>query len=618
MNRNNLKQSLLQPARWNGDIMCGIVGYSGPKEPLPILINGLSRLEYRGYDSAGIAISDGNKIIVEKKEGKLDVLKNHLKDSNIKGNLGIGHTRWATHGVPNDVNAHPHSDNSEEFAIIHNGIIENYAEIKKDLLEKGFKFKSDTDTEVVAVELSRKWNGQLLKTVTDVAKTLEGTYALVVTTTREEGTIVAGRLMSPLVLGVGENEVFLASDAAAILEHTNKMIFLENGDFVEIKNGQYKLFDSELNEIEREIQEIDWEVSEAEKLGYDHFMYKEILEQSEVIERTISGRLEKNSKEIPIKQDEASKYEKIWIVACGTAYHAGLFGKDIFEKGLGVPVSVELASEFRYREPIVGENDLGIVISQSGETMDTIAATELLKENGAHVLALVNVVGSSLARMADSVFYLHVGPEIGVASTKAYLGMLVGQLLLAKHWDSANKLDVSFNEIAELPKLIQETMACEKQIKEISEIICKKNDIYFIGRGLDYALAAEGALKLKEISYLHAEALAAGELKHGTLALIEEGTPIIVTASQNHLLDKTTSNVQEVIARGAYVIAIGDNQSEKLENISDEYVTLPDSNEILTTVISIIPLQFIAYHVANLNGESIDQPRNLAKSVTVE
>ena len=618
MNRNNLKQSLLQPARWNGDIMCGIVGYSGPKEPLPILINGLSRLEYRGYDSAGIAISDGNKIIVEKKEGKLDVLKNHLKDSNIKGNLGIGHTRWATHGVPNDVNAHPHSDNSEEFAIIHNGIIENYAEIKKDLLEKGFKFKSDTDTEVVAVELSRKWNGQLLKTVTDVAKTLEGTYALVVTTTREEGTIVAGRLMSPLVLGVGENEVFLASDSAAILEHTNKMIFLENGDFVEIKNGQYKLFDSELNEIEREIQEIDWEVSEAEKLGYDHFMYKEILEQSEVIERTISGRLEKSSKEIPIKQDEASKYEKIWIVACGTAYHAGLFGKDIFEKVLGVPVSVELASEFRYREPIVGENDLGIVISQSGETMDTIAATELLKENGAHVLALVNVVGSSLARMADSVFYLHVGPEIGVASTKAYLGMLVGQLLLAKHWDSANKLDVSFNEIAELPKLIEETMACEKQIKEISEIICKKNDIYFIGRGLDYALAAEGALKLKEISYLHAEALAAGELKHGTLALIEEGTPIIVTASQNHLLDKTTSNVQEVIARGAYVIAIGDNQSEKLENISDEYVTLPDSNEILTTVISIIPLQFIAYHVANLNGESIDQPRNLAKSVTVE
>ena len=598
--------------------MCGIVGYSGPKETLPILINGLSRLEYRGYDSAGIAISDGNKITIEKKEGKLDVLKDHLKNNQMSGNVGIGHTRWATHGVPNDVNAHPHSDNNEEFAIIHNGIIENYAEIKKDLLNEGFKFKSDTDTEIVAVELSRKWSGELLKTVVDVANSLEGTYALLVTTTKEEGTIVAGRLMSPLVLGVGDDEVFLASDSAAILEHTKKMIFLENGDFVEIKNGKYKLFDSDLNEIEREIQEINWEVSEAEKSGYDHFMYKEILEQSEVIERTISGRLDTNSDDIPIMSDRASKFEKIWIVACGTAYHAGLFGKDLFEKVLGVPVSVELASEFRYREPIVGKNDLGIVISQSGETMDTIAATELLKENGSHVLALVNVVGSSLARMADSVFYLHVGPEIGVASTKAYLGMLVSQLVLAKHWDSKNRLDVSFDEIAELPNLIDKTMACENQIKKISEKIYKKNDIYFIGRGLDYALAAEGALKLKEISYLHAEALAAGELKHGTLALVEEGTPVIVTASQNHLLDKTTSNVQEVIARGAYVIAIGDSASEKLENISNDYVTLPDSNEILTTVISIIPLQFIAYHVANKNGQSIDQPRNLAKSVTVE
>ena len=598
--------------------MCGIIGYSGPKEPLPILISGLSRLEYRGYDSAGVALIDGDNLSIEKKEGKLSVLKEHLEGTLIKGNIGIGHTRWATHGVPSDVNAHPHADNANEFAIIHNGIIENYAELKDDLIQDDYSFISETDTEVVAVELSRKWNGELLDTVLDVAKSLDGTYALVVTSTKQPGTIVAGRMMSPLVLGVGEGEVFLASDSAAILEYTNKMIFLENGDFVEINDGNFTLYDIEKNVITRDIQVIDWEVSEAEKAGHDHFMYKEILEQAEVIERTITGRIEKNSTEIPIHLDKAKKFEKIWIVACGTAYHAGLFGKDLFEKVLGVPVSVELASEFRYREPIVGENDLGIVISQSGETMDTIAATELLKENGAHVLALVNVVGSSLARMADSVFYLHVGPEIGVASTKAYLGMLVGQLLLAKHWDSADKLDVSFDEISELPKLIDQTMACEKQIKDISEKIYKKNDIYFIGRGLDYALAAEGALKLKEISYLHAEALAAGELKHGTLALIEDGTPVIVTASQNHLLDKTTSNVQEVIARGAYVIAIGDNQSKKLENISDEYVTLPDSNEILTTVISIIPLQFIAYHVANLNGESIDQPRNLAKSVTVE
>ena len=598
--------------------MCGIVGYSGPKEPLPILLGGLSRLEYRGYDSSGIAILNNNDLIVEKKEGKLSSLIQHLEGKTIKGSIGIGHTRWATHGVPSDKNAHPHSDNQNEFAIIHNGIVENYSEMKDELIEQGYNFSSDTDTEVVAVELSKEWSGDLLETVLNVAKKLEGTYALVVTTVKQPDVIVAGRMMSPLVLGIGDDEVFLASDSAAILEHTNKMIFLENGDFVKIENGHFELFDINKNKISREIQVIDWEVSEAEKGGHDHFMYKEILEQPEVIERTISGRLAGSESDIPISKEEAQKFEKIWIVACGTAYHAGLFGKDLFEKVLGVPVSVELASEFRYREPIVGKNDLGIVISQSGETMDTIAATELLKENNAHVLAFVNVVGSSLARMADSVLYLHVGPEIGVASTKAYLGMLIGQLLVAKHWDEENKLNISYDEINELPKLIQETLNCEDQIKSLSKKISKKKDIYFIGRGLDYALAAEGALKLKEISYLHAEALAAGELKHGTLALIEDDTPVIVTASQNHLLDKTTSNVQEVIARGAYVISIGDNSSKKLEDISNEYVTLPTTSEVLSTIISIIPLQFIAYHVANLNGESIDQPRNLAKSVTVE
>ena len=598
--------------------MCGIIGYSGPKQPLPILLDGLSRLEYRGYDSAGIAITDGQNLTIEKKEGKLQVLKDHLLNKEINGNIGIGHTRWATHGVPSDENAHPHYDRNKDFAIIHNGIIENYAEMKEELQSDDYQFESETDTEVVAVELSKQWTGNLLETVCKVAKELDGTYALVVTTTKQSDTIVAGRMMSPLVLGVGEGEVFLASDSAAILEHTNKMIFLENGDFVEIKDGSYQLFDINMNKISREVQEIDWKVSEAEKSGHDHFMYKEILEQAEVIERTITGRLEIGSEEIPVDLNKAKQFEKIWIVACGTAYHAGLFGKDLFEKVLGVPVSVELASEFRYREPIVGKNDLAIVISQSGETMDTIAATELLKENNAHVLALVNVVGSSLARMADSVLYLHVGPEIGVASTKAYLGMLVGQLLLAKHWDESENLETTFDEIKQLPSLIKETLKCETQIKEISKSINEKKDIYFIGRGLDYALAAEGALKLKEISYLHAEALAAGELKHGTLALIENGTPVIVTASQHHLLDKTTSNVQEVKARGAYVIAIGDNSSKKLQDISNDYVTLPEASEMLSTIVSIIPLQFIAYHVANLNGESIDQPRNLAKSVTVE
>jgi len=598
--------------------MCGIIGYSGPKNPLPILINGLSRLEYRGYDSSGIAILDGANLIVEKKEGKLQVLKDHLEGKHFNGNIGVGHTRWATHGVPSDLNAHPHTDNKKEFAIIHNGIIENYSELKDELVNKGFNFTSETDTEVVAVELSSKWTGNLLQTVTNVAKNLKGTFALVVTTTKEPNKIVAGRMMSPLVLGVGDEEVFLASDSAAILEHTNKMVFLENGDFVEITDGTYKIFDINLNEIKREVQDIDWEISEAEKSGYEHFMYKEIIEQPEMIEKTLSGRLVENSIGIPIQLNEVRNFEKIWIVACGTAYHAGLFGKDLFEKVLGVPVSVELASEFRYREPIVGNKDLGIVISQSGETMDTIAATELLKENGAHVLALVNVVGSSLARMSDSVMYLHVGPEIGVASTKAYLGMLVAQLVLAKHWDIENKLNITFEEIKNIPKLVKESLECETEIINIAKGISKKNDIYFIGRGLDYALAAEGALKLKEISYLHAEALAAGELKHGTLALIEEGTPVIVTASQSHLLDKTTSNVQEVKARGAFVIAVGDDNSKKMEKISDQFISLPNAHSLLSTIISIIPLQLIAYHVAKLNGESIDQPRNLAKSVTVE
>ena len=344
--------------------MCGIIGYSGPKQPLPILLEGLSRLEYRGYDSAGIAITDGPNLTIEKKEGKLQVLKDHLLDKEINGNIGIGHTRWATHGVPSDENAHPHYDRNKDFAIIHNGIIENYAEMKEELQSDDYQFESETDTEVVAVELSKQWTGNLLETVCKVAKELDGTYALVVTTTKQSDTIVAGRMMSPLVLGVGEGEVFLASDSAAILEHTNKMIFLENGDFVEIKDGSYQLFDINMNKISREVQEIDWKVSEAEKSGHDHFMYKEILEQAEVIERTITGRLEIGSEEIPVDLNKAKQFEKIWIVACGTAYHAGLFGKDLFEKVLGVPVSVELASEFRYREPIVVENDLKQILTE--------------------------------------------------------------------------------------------------------------------------------------------------------------------------------------------------------------------------------------------------------------
>ena len=602
--------------------MCGIVAYSGSKDPLSLLINGLSRLEYRGYDSSGIAIVSLEGLFVEKKSGKINELKRVLEDKTIKGSVGIGHTRWATHGVPNDENAHPHLNEDRKFALVHNGIIENYVQIKEDLIGEGVEFSSDTDTEVVVQKLAKDWDGDLLSTTLGVAKELRGTYALVIVSELEPDTIIAGRMMSPLVMGVGDGEMFLASDASAIIEHTNKMIFLENGDFVKIQGGNYKLFNLEGEKIEREIEVVDWEIEEAEKGGHEHYMYKEIIEQPESIKNTLSGRIDGeffNSK-FNIDRSKALKYKKIWIVACGTAYHAGLFGRELFEKSLGIPVEVELASEFRYREPIISKNDLGIIISQSGETMDTIAAAELLKDNGCELLGIVNVVGSSLARMSDHLMYLHVGPEIGVASTKAYIGMLTAQLLLANHWDDQDgaSLGVTKEDMQGLPDLIEKSLLLEDEIKKIAEDIHKHESVYFIGRGLDFSLAAEGALKLKEISYLHAEALPAGELKHGTLALIDNGVPVIVTGSQSSLIEKTVSNVQEVIARGGNVIGIGDSSANSLETICDTFLKLPDAPDTISTILSIIPLQLPAYHVAYKRGESIDQPRNLAKSVTVE
>ena len=602
--------------------MCGIVAYSGSKDPLSLLINGLSRLEYRGYDSSGIAIVSPEGLFVEKKSGKINELKRVLEDKTISGSVGIGHTRWATHGVPNDENAHPHLNEDRKFALVHNGIIENYVQIKEDLVGEGVEFSSDTDTEVVVQKLAKDWDGDLLSTTLRVAKELRGTYALVIVSELEPDTIIAGRMMSPLVIGVGDGEMFLASDASAIIEHTNKMIFLENGDFVKIQGANYKLFNLEGEKIEREIEVVDWEIEDAEKGGYEHYMYKEIIEQPESIRNTLSERIDGEffTSKFQIDRSKALKYKKIWIVACGTAYHAGLFGRELFEKSLGIPVEVELASEFRYRDPIISKDDLGIIISQSGETMDTIAAAELLKENGCELLGIVNVVGSSLARMSDHLMYLHVGPEIGVASTKAYIGMLTAQLLLANHWDDQDgaSLGVTKEDMQGLPDLIEKSLLLEDEIKNIAEDIHKHESVYFIGRGLDFSLAAEGALKLKEISYLHAEALPAGELKHGTLALIDNGVPVIVTGSQSSLIEKTVSNVQEVIARGGNIIGIGDSSANSLEAICDTFLKLPDAPDTISTILSIIPLQFLAYHVAYKRGESIDQPRNLAKSVTVE
>ena len=602
--------------------MCGIVAYSGSKDPLSLLVNGLSRLEYRGYDSSGVAVVSSGELFIEKKSGKLTELKDALEGKTASGSVGIGHTRWATHGVPNDQNAHPHQNVDNKFALVHNGIIENYVQMKESLVSDGVEFTSDTDTEVVVQQLAKEWDGDLLSTTLGVAKNLKGTYALVIVSEYEPDTIVAGRMMSPLVMGIGDGEMFLASDAAAMIEHTNKMVFLENGDFVKIQGGSYEIFDIHGEKIEREIEVVDWKIDEAEKGGHEHYMYKEIIEQPEAIRNTLSERIDGDffTSEFKIDREKALKYKKIWIVACGTAYHAGLFGRELFEKSLGIPVEVELASEFRYRDPIVSKDDLGIIISQSGETMDTIAAADLLKDKGCELLGIVNVVGSSLARMSDHLMYLHVGPEIGVASTKAYIGMLTAQLLLANHWDEKNgtSLGITKEDIHALPNLIEKSLLLEDQIKKIAEDIHKHESVYFIGRGLDFSLAAEGALKLKEISYLHAEALPAGELKHGTLALIDDGVPVIVTGSQSSLIEKTVSNVQEVIARGGNVIGIGDSSAKKLESICDTFLKLPDAPDTISTILSIVPLQFLAYHVAYKRGESIDQPRNLAKSVTVE
>ena len=602
--------------------MCGIVAYSGSKDPLSLLVNGLSRLEYRGYDSSGVAVGSSGELFIEKKSGKLTELKDALEGKTASGSVGIGHTRWATHGVPNDQNAHPHQNVDNKFALVHNGIIENYVQMKESLVSDGVEFTSDTDTEVVVQQLAKEWDGDLLSTTLGVAKNLKGTYALVIVSEYEPDTIVAGRMMSPLVMGIGDGEMFLASDAAAMIEHTNKMVFLENGDFVKIQGGSYEIFDIHGEKIEREIEVVDWKIDEAEKGGHEHYMYKEIIEQPEAIRNTLSERIDGDffTSEFKIDREKALKYKKIWIVACGTAYHAGLFGRELFEKSLGIPVEVELASEFRYRDPIVSKDDLGIIISQSGETMDTIAAADLLKDKGCELLGIVNVVGSSLARMSDHLMYLHVGPEIGVASTKAYIGMLTAQLLLANHWDEKNgtSLGITKEDIHALPNLIEKSLLLEDQIKKIAEDIHKHESVYFIGRGLDFSLAAEGALKLKEISYLHAEALPAGELKHGTLALIDDGVPVIVTGSQSSLIEKTVSNVQEVIARGGNVIGIGDSSAKKLESICDTFLKLPDAPDTISTILSIVPLQFLAYHVAYKRGESIDQPRNLAKSVTVE
>ena len=608
--------------------MCGIVGYIGKSDGQKFVLNGLEKLEYRGYDSSGIVTVSDNLLHLTKKKGRLQVLRDELEQHPLRGHLALGHTRWATHGAPSDVNAHPHTDEKGEFAIVHNGIIENYMELKHDLQEKGHHFLSDTDTEVIAHLLAEYDTGNLLDTVYEVKKHLQGAYALGIVSKNEPDTLIAVRKESPLIIGVGKEENFIASDIPAILEHTRDVYFIENGEVVVLTKDNVTIFDENRNLVTREVKHIDWDMSAATKAGYPHFMLKEIHEQPQAIRDTVKHRLQQDGTvslgDVAWTKELLQDIHKIYIVACGTAYNAGRVGKVALERLTGIPVETDLASEFRYRDPFVNEHTLLILVSQSGETADTLAALREGKRKGARIFSITNVIGSSIARESDDVFYTWAGPEIAVASTKAYTTQLVAFYLIAMNMAlllgkmERSEYDRLLTEILALSDKIELMLKKESDIKQIADSIKDKNAVFYLGRNMDYNSALEGALKLKEISYIFTEAFAAGELKHGTIALIEEGTPVITIATQTALLDKTFSNMQEVKARGAHLIAFTRESATTICNEADVTVTIPECPDLLMPVVSIVPAQLLAYYTSVLKGNDVDKPRNLAKSVTVE
>lgn len=608
--------------------MCGIVGYIGAKQAQQILLEGLSKLEYRGYDSAGIAVLNGDVLKVEKTEGRLQDLEDKLAGSGLSGKIGIGHTRWATHGKPSDQNAHPHTDQQERFAVVHNGIIENYMELKEELTAKGHQFESETDTEVIAKLLAELDDGNLVTTVQKVVARLQGAFALGVIHQAEPDKLVAVRFASPLVIGVGKGENFIASDIPAILKYTRDVYILEDGEMAVLTADHIQLMKIDGTPVERKAMQVTWDMETAEKGGYDHFMLKEINEQPKAIKDTFSSRLKDGlvdlSGEISLLPQNIYEIDKIQIVACGTAYHAGLVGKVAFEEFTRIPVEVDIASEYRYRNSIITDRTLVIVISQSGETADTLAALREAKRSGAKVLAITNVVGSSVAREADEVIITWAGPEIAVASTKAYTTQLIALYLLAIYFAQVlgtkdeSELRNVVSSLKQLPELVEQVLTIEPEIKEIASEIAKHQNLFYLGRGLDYAVALEGSLKLKELSYIHSEAYAAGELKHGTLALIEEGVPVISLATQQSIYEKMLSNIQEVKARGAYVLGIAKENDTELQKNVDRVIYLPETIDFLAPVLTVVPLQLLAYHTCLERGFDVDKPRNLAKSVTVE
>lgn len=613
--------------------MCGIVGYIGTKKACPILLAGLTRLEYRGYDSAGISTIEKDGLSIMKDKGRVKNLSNLDGIDKLEGTIGIAHTRWATHGKPSKENSHPHQDNSKTFSVVHNGIIENYNELRKFLTEKGYTFYSQTDTEVIPNLIhyyftndTKNDNLKFLRAVRNACLDLKGSFALEIISSFYPDNMIVVRKDSPLVIGTCEDEKYLSSDIPAILSYTKDFYLLNDLEFVVLTKDSAKFYDKDLNEIEKKTESIEWNATAAEKEGYDDFMLKEIFEQPTAIRETIGAKVNVNSKcefdELKFTKEYLSSLNKIYIVACGTAMHAGLTGKNSIEKLCRIPTEVDIASEFRYRDPIVDDKTLCIFLSQSGETADTIAALKLSKEKGAKTIAITNVIGSSITREADYSVYTHAGPEIAVASTKAYTSQVVLMTILAIYFaeiletaDESLLVDIKKN-ILELPKKIEEVLKCDEKIEEFAKQIYQEKDIFFLGRGIDETVAREGSLKLKEISYIHSESYAAGELKHGPIALIENGVTVISIMTDKDLVKKTVSNIQEVITRGAKTLVISNQDIDK--SMFDVVIDIPETNCFVSPILSIVPLQLLAYHISKEKGLDVDKPRNLAKSVTVE
>ena len=610
--------------------MCGIVGYIGFNQASDFLLDGMAKLEYRGYDSAGIAVIGAENVIkIQKKVGRLANLEAIVKADPNEGTVGIGHTRWATHGRPSDMNSHPHSSEDGKFAVVHNGIIENYMPLKEELIEKGYHFKSETDTEVVAHLLEDMYDGDFVSTVRRMLARVDGAYALEIICADEPDKIICTKKENPLVIGLGKGENFVASDIPAIINYTRDTYILSDGELAIVTRDNVSVFDREGNAIDKEVFHVNWNAEAAEKGGYEHFMLKEIHDQPKAVRDTFGTHISEDGKTVHFEElnwtaDDVAAFNKILIVACGTAYHAGLVTKQYIENLARIPVNVEIASEYRYSNPLTDDKTLCIVISQSGETSDTLAALKEAKRHGAKSLAITNVVGSSISREADNTVYTWAGPEISVASTKAYTTQLVAGLLFAVYLGQLNgKMDPALGAeilcgVKSLPTLIHEIFEVDEDMKAFAKHYGFKSDAFFLGRAIDYAVAMEGALKLKEISYIHAEAYAGGELKHGTLALIEEGVPVIALATQEDVYDKMISNIREVKAREAVVIGIGMKGDEELSKHVDHTIYVPRANKFIAPILAVVPLQLLAYYAAITRGADVDKPRNLAKSVTVE